>query len=92
MRWEEVIYVVTYNQHDIKVFVINLFILIGIVTVQWVKDHWKYLRDAYMKARKKIKSYIPSGSSAASAKRARQTSFRFYERMTFLETTLRTEA
>ncbi|KYN28036.1 hypothetical protein ALC57_02554 [Trachymyrmex cornetzi] len=65
---------------------------IGDMTVKWVKEHWKYLRDAYMKARKVSRQYVPSGSSTDSAKAIKKHSFRFFERMKFLEISLQTES
>ncbi|XP_018399870.1 PREDICTED: uncharacterized protein LOC108777457 [Cyphomyrmex costatus] len=64
----------------------------GNMTIKWVKDHWKYLRDAYMKARKVSKQYVPSGSSTDSAKAIKKHSFRFFERMKFLEISVQTES
>ncbi|XP_011882824.1 PREDICTED: uncharacterized protein LOC105570318 [Vollenhovia emeryi] len=63
----------------------------GKATIKWVKNRWKDLRDAYVKARKKIKAYIPSGCDTETANKLRKSSFRFYEQMQFLETTLVTE-
>lgn len=52
------------------------------------KVRWKYLRDNYAKARKKVKGYIPSGSAAASGHK--KSKFRFYDLMTFLNDFLET--
>jgi len=64
----------------------------GNATIKWVKNRWKDLRDAYVKARKKFKPYVPSGSDTATAKNLRKISFRYFERMQFLEAALTTEA
>ena len=44
-----------------------------------------------MKARKKSKTYVRSGSSAKSAEKSRQHSFRLFEQMKFLEASMQTE-
>lgn len=46
-----------------------------------VKKRWKYLKDCYMKDKKKNNEYIPSGSAAPVTQKG---SFRFYESMSFL--------
>lgn len=63
----------------------------GNATIKWVKNRWKDLRDAYIKAKKQVKAYVPSGSDIATAKKLKQPSFRFFECMQFLEVTLATE-
>lgn len=68
-----------------------IFFCKGDITVKWVKSRWKDLRDAYVKARKKVKAYVSSGSDTATAKKLRKSSFRFFKRMQFLEITLATE-
>ncbi|EZA54579.1 hypothetical protein X777_05690 [Ooceraea biroi] len=55
----------------------------GVLSPQQAKARWKYLRDNYAKARKKIKTYIPSGSAATAAS-IKQSKFRFYDLMMFL--------
>lgn len=49
--------------------------------VATIKKRWKYLKDCYIKDKKKNNQYIPSGSAAPAA---RKSSFRFYEAMSFL--------
>ncbi|XP_067212780.1 uncharacterized protein [Linepithema humile] len=51
------------------------------------KKRWGYLRDNYTKARKLMKSYVRSGSSAEDG-RPVKSSFRFYDRMQFLESVI----
>ncbi|XP_025162721.1 uncharacterized protein LOC112590456 [Harpegnathos saltator] len=47
----------------------------GTMDVGTIKKKWKYLEDCYMKDKKKINAYIPSGSAASAT---RESSFRFY--------------
>ncbi|EZA47540.1 hypothetical protein X777_16209, partial [Ooceraea biroi] len=61
----------------------------GALSPDKAKARWKYLRDNYAKARKKVKSYIPSGS-AAKANVLKKSNFRFYDVMTFLNDFLET--
>jgi len=49
--------------------------------VDGVKKRWKYLKDCYMKDRKKTNKYVASGS--ASTSKCKST-FRFSEAMSFL--------
>lgn len=63
----------------------------GKATPKWAKTRWKDLRDSYVKARKKQKAYVPSGSDADTAQRLRSSSFRFFKRMQFLEVAYATE-
>ncbi|XP_071555862.1 uncharacterized protein [Temnothorax nylanderi] len=55
----------------------------GILNLSDVKKRWRYLRDCFMKAKKKERAYIPSGSGAD--KVHKKSSFRFYEQMKFLD-------
>jgi len=57
--------------------------LLGALTLEEAKARWKYLRDNYIKARKKIQGYIPSGSVAEAAN-IKKSKFRFYDLMIFL--------
>ncbi|XP_012216604.2 uncharacterized protein [Linepithema humile] len=63
----------------------------GKATPTWAKTRWRDLRDSYVKARKKARAYIPSGSDAESATKLRSTSFRFFKQMQFLEVAYTTE-
>lgn len=60
-----------------------------VLSPEQTKTRWKYLRDNYTKARKKIKNYIPSGS-AAKAATVKKSNFRFYDLMMFLNDVLET--
>ncbi|KYN21648.1 hypothetical protein ALC57_05975, partial [Trachymyrmex cornetzi] len=51
------------------------------------KKRWGYLRDNYTKSKKLMKSYVRSESSAEDG-RPVKSSFRFYNRMQFLETVI----
>ncbi|XP_025267867.1 uncharacterized protein LOC105253706 isoform X2 [Camponotus floridanus] len=55
----------------------------GIMSVTEIKKRWRYLRDCFLKVKKKEHTYIPSGS-AAEALNSKKNSFRFYEQMKFL--------
>ncbi|KYM96888.1 hypothetical protein ALC62_12443 [Cyphomyrmex costatus] len=59
----------------------------GQLSAEDAKNRWKYLRDCYMKAKKKQRTYIPSGSGAIPKKK---NTFRFFEQMKFLDDTLQT--
>ncbi|KYN06773.1 hypothetical protein ALC62_02273, partial [Cyphomyrmex costatus] len=48
-----------------------------------IKQRWRYLRDCYIKAKKKEHQYVPSGSATDVSLRKR-TLFRFYQQMKFL--------
>ncbi|XP_067216157.1 uncharacterized protein [Linepithema humile] len=61
----------------------------GAFNPEEAKARWKYLRDNYIKARKKVKGYIPSGS-AAKTSASKKPKFRFYDIMTFLNDLLET--
>ncbi|KYN28479.1 hypothetical protein ALC57_02091 [Trachymyrmex cornetzi] len=39
-------------------------ILGGIMSIEELQKKWKYHRDCYVRARKKMKTYVPSGSGA----------------------------
>lgn len=74
----------------IYVYIINCEInLLGCLSPEQAKARWKYLRDNYTKTRKKIKSYIPSGSGAE-ATIVKKSKFRFYDLMMFLSDFLET--
>ncbi|KYN05466.1 hypothetical protein ALC62_03603 [Cyphomyrmex costatus] len=51
------------------------------------KKRWGYLRDNYTKAKKLMKGYVRSGASAEDG-RPVKSSFRFYNRMQFLDTVI----
>ncbi|XP_072761900.1 uncharacterized protein [Anoplolepis gracilipes] len=59
----------------------------GNMNVVTVKKRWKYLKDCYMKDKKKNNEYIPSGSAASATQKS---SFRFYETMSFLSDCMET--
>ncbi|XP_031327643.1 uncharacterized protein LOC116158914 [Photinus pyralis] len=59
--------------------VFNLFG--GKYTIEDLQKKWKYLRDCYIRARKKVTQYIPSGSGALQKV---DPGFRHYALMTFL--------
>lgn len=46
------------------------------------KARWKYLRDNYIKARKKVRAYVPSESSVNTIEN--KSKFQYYELMAFL--------
>ncbi|XP_029157965.1 uncharacterized protein LOC114930370 isoform X1 [Nylanderia fulva] len=54
------------------------------LTLETVKQRWKHLRDSYMKAKKKMRGYIRSGSGAESG-HPLKSSFYHYEQMRFLD-------
>lgn len=54
---------------------------IGTMDVDSVKKRWKYLKDCYMKDRKKTNEYVASGSASTSK---RKSTFRFNSAMSFL--------
>ncbi|KYN14792.1 hypothetical protein ALC57_13000 [Trachymyrmex cornetzi] len=55
--------------------------------VENVQKRWKQLCDCYIKSKRKIKEYLPSGSAVRSTKNAKST-FRLYEQMKFLDDVL----
>ncbi|XP_077256689.1 uncharacterized protein LOC143894369 [Temnothorax americanus] len=67
--------------------IVNVFD--GSLYVPEVKQKWKQLRDAYIKARKKMRGYVRSGSAAESGHPLR-SSFAYYEEMKFLDNTEKT--
>lgn len=44
---------------------------------------WKYLRDCYVRYKRQVNVYVPSGSAAQPSKK--QKMFRFYEIMQFID-------
>lgn len=56
------------------------------MTIDEIKARWKYLRDCYTKAHKKVSEYKPSGSGADGI--PPKPGFRFYDNMKFLNDTL----
>lgn len=76
---------------------INYLIIIyqGSLSPEEAKARWKYLRDNYIKARKKVQAYIPSGSAATTVTTANtitknKSRFQYYELMKFLNDSLQT--
>ncbi|XP_071582544.1 uncharacterized protein [Temnothorax nylanderi] len=65
-------------------------ILRGSLSPEEAKARWKYLRDNYIKARKKVRAYIPSGSAATVANTNCKSRFQYYELMRFLDDSLQT--
>ncbi|XP_024866994.1 uncharacterized protein LOC112451568 [Temnothorax curvispinosus] len=65
-------------------------ILRGSLSPEEAKARWKYLRDNYIKARKKVRAYIPSGSAATVANTNFKSRFQYYELMRFLDDSLQT--
>ncbi|KYQ53513.1 hypothetical protein ALC60_00039 [Trachymyrmex zeteki] len=61
----------------------------GSLSPQEAKARWKYLRDNYIKARKKVQAYVPSGSAAANTS-TEKSKFQYYELMRFLNDSLQT--
>lgn len=62
----------------------EIFNNLGFRDAAWMKCRWTYLRDCYTKARKKVNSYVPSGS-ATEAGHTQKSMFRFYTRMQFID-------
>ncbi|CAG9772093.1 unnamed protein product [Ceutorhynchus assimilis] len=50
-----------------------------------VKKRWRQLRDDYMRAKKKVTAYVPSGAGAADV--PPRPTFKYYDLMKFLEET-----
>ncbi|XP_071576223.1 uncharacterized protein [Temnothorax nylanderi] len=67
--------------------IVNVFN--GSLSMGTVKQRWKQLRDSYIKARKKMRGYVRSGSGAESG-HPLQSSFAHYEEMRFLDDTIKT--
>ncbi|EFN69401.1 hypothetical protein EAG_00504, partial [Camponotus floridanus] len=61
----------------------------GSLSMEAIKQRWKHLRDSYMKARKKMRGYVRSGSGVESGHPLR-SSFAHYEEMRFLDDTIKT--
>ncbi|CAG9764554.1 unnamed protein product [Ceutorhynchus assimilis] len=60
-------------------------LLEGKHSLEAIKAKWRYLRDCYMKARKKMGQYKPSGSAAGTKF---DSGFRYYASMQFLNDSL----
>jgi len=58
------------------------------MNIKELQKRWKYHRDCYIRARKKVKQYVPSGSAATSTNL--KSSYRFFELMRTLDDTLQT--
>lgn len=67
-------------------------ILGGSLSSEEANVRWKYLRDNYIKARKKVRAYVPSGSAgtAANVITENKSRFQYYELMRFLNDSLQT--
>ncbi|RLU24745.1 hypothetical protein DMN91_002835 [Ooceraea biroi] len=65
-------------------------ILQGSLSPEEAKARWKYLRDNYIKTRKKVKAYIPSGSAAPCTVTEKKSKYQYYELMKFLDNSLQT--
>lgn len=52
--------------------------------IELVQKRWKQLRDSYVKAKRKVTEYIPSGSANCS-KTSKIQGFRLYNQMKFLD-------
>ncbi|XP_067203441.1 uncharacterized protein [Linepithema humile] len=55
----------------------------GLMTMDDAMKRWKYLRDCYVRYKRQINTYVPSGSAAQPSKK--QKVFRFYEAMQFID-------
>lgn len=53
------------------------------MTMDDAMKRWKYLRDCYIRYKRQVNAYVPSGSAAQPKKK--QKVFRFYEIMQFLD-------
>jgi len=51
--------------------------------IEQIKKRWRNLRDSFVKAKKKITAYIPSGSAAPSIQKTKD-GFRYCKQMLFL--------
>lgn len=58
----------------------------GTSDVEFVQKRWKQLRDSYIKAKKKEKAYVPSGSPGGGVQN--KIVFAFYNQMKFLDDTI----
>lgn len=65
-------------------------ILGGDRSIKDLQKRWKYLRDCYMRSKRKMKEYVPSGS-AASASANLKSNFKFFELMKPLDDTFQTK-
>ncbi|XP_077268721.1 uncharacterized protein LOC143900854 [Temnothorax americanus] len=54
----------------------------GLMTADDAMKRWKYLRDCYVRYKRQVNEYVPSGSGAQPKK---QKMFRFYEIMQFID-------
>lgn len=63
--------------------------LTGNINITDLQKRWKYHRDCYIRARKKMKEYVPSGSSASSANL--KCTYRFFELMRPLDDALQSK-
>jgi len=62
----------------------------GTMSIDELQKKWKYHRDCYMRARKKMKTYVPSGSGALPSNL--KNSYRYFELMKPLDDTLQAES
>ncbi|KYN23116.1 hypothetical protein ALC57_04901 [Trachymyrmex cornetzi] len=56
----------------------------GVLSIDEAKRRWRYLRDCYMKAKKKEHEYTPSGSAADESLK-KKSLFKFFLQMQFLD-------
>lgn len=59
------------------------------MSIEELQKKWKY-RDCYIRARKKMKTYVPSGSGALPSNF--KSSYRYFELMKPLDDTLQAES
>jgi len=60
------------------------------MSIDELQKKWKYYRDCYMRARKKMKTYVPSGSGALLSNF--KSSYRYFELIKPLDDTLQAES
>ncbi|XP_039314248.1 uncharacterized protein LOC120359699 [Solenopsis invicta] len=60
------------------------YVFDGSLFMEAAKQRWKHLRDSYMKARKKMRGYVRSGSGAESGHPIK-SSFAYYEQIRFFD-------
>ncbi|KMQ85035.1 hypothetical protein RF55_16685 [Lasius niger] len=65
--------------------------VIGDKSIKDLQKRWKYHRDCYIRAKRKLKEYVPSGSAATSSANIK-CSYKFYELMRPLDDALETKS
>jgi len=45
--------------------------IIGLMTMDEAMKRWKYLKDCYVRYKRQVKAYVPSGSAAQPTKKQR---------------------